>query len=76
MEASHRQLSTTAGTSSALIKAGCDVFTVQRLLGHSTLVMTRRYSNLADVDVMDRHRQFSPSDRLGNLKNVGRKKIR
>ena len=60
----------------ALIKAGCDVFTVQRLLGHSTLVMTRRYSNLADVDVMDRHRQFSPSDRLGNLKNVGRKKIR
>lgn len=36
---------------SRLVQAGVDLFRVQRLLGHSTPVMTARYSKLADADL-------------------------
>ena len=36
---------------SRLVQAGVDLYRVQRLLGHSTPVMTARYSKLADTDL-------------------------
>ncbi|MGH2572607.1 MAG: tyrosine-type recombinase/integrase [Actinomycetota bacterium] len=46
------------------ILAGGDVFTLQKLLGHTTLVMVRRYVELADVNVKAQHQRFSPADSL------------
>jgi len=46
------------------ILAGGDVFTLQKLLGHTTLTMVRRYVELADVDVKAQHQRFSPADSL------------
>jgi site-specific recombinase XerD len=43
---------------------GGDVFSLQKILGHSSLEMTRRYVNLAFGDVKEKHRQFSPMDNL------------
>lgn len=47
------------------LKYGGDVFTLQRILGHSTLVMSRWYATLNDADVQARHEVASPADRLG-----------
>jgi len=46
------------------LRNGGDPFSLQKKLGHSTLVMTRRYSELADADVKARHLKASPFDRL------------
>jgi len=43
---------------------GGDVFTLQKILGHSTLEMVRQYVNLASNDVIIKHQRFSPLDRL------------
>ena len=52
---------------------GGDVFSLQKILGHSSLEMTRKYVNLASGDVKDKHRQFSPMDNLNfNGKTRGR----
>jgi len=40
------------------------VFTLQKLLGHTTLVMVRRYVELADVNVKAQDQRFSPADSL------------
>ena len=44
------------------IRAGGDAFTLQRLLGHSTLDMTRRYVHLADTDLRTAHRRYAVAD--------------
>jgi site-specific recombinase XerD len=44
--------------------AGGDVFTLQSILGHTTLEMTRRYVALASSQVSIQHHRFSPMDRL------------
>jgi site-specific recombinase XerD len=43
---------------------GGDVFTLQQILGHSTLEMVRHYVNLASSHVAVQHQKFSPLDRL------------
>jgi len=44
---------------------GGDVFSLQKILGHTSLEMTRKYVNLASGDVKEMHRRFSPMDNLG-----------
>ncbi|MFC1968056.1 tyrosine-type recombinase/integrase [Chloroflexota bacterium] len=43
---------------------GGDVFTLQQILGHSTLEMVRNYVNLASSHIAIQHQKFSPLDRL------------
>jgi Phage integrase family len=44
---------------------GGDVFSLQRILGHTTLDMVKRYVALADVEIVRRiHAVASPADRL------------
>ena len=47
-----------------MLRAGCDVFSVQYLLGHSDLTILRRYLNQNSQDVTEAHTKFSPLDRL------------
>ena len=44
------------------IRAGGDSFSLQKMLGHSTLDMTRRYVHLADTDLRAAHRKFAVAD--------------
>ncbi|MCL0091814.1 tyrosine-type recombinase/integrase [Dehalococcoidales bacterium] len=43
---------------------GGDVFSLQQILGHTTLEMVRRYVALASAHVTVQHRKFSPMDRI------------
>ena len=43
---------------------GGNVFTLQQILGHSTLEMVKHYVNLASNHVSIQHQKFSPLDRL------------
>jgi site-specific recombinase XerD len=43
---------------------GGDVFTLQRILGHSTLEMVSHYVNMASNHVIIQHQRFSPLDHL------------
>jgi site-specific recombinase XerD len=52
-------------TSSVLyLRNGGDPFSLQKKLGHSSLQMTRHYSNLADSDVRAQHLKFGVADKL------------
>jgi site-specific recombinase XerD len=42
------------------LRNGGDAYTLQKLLGHSDMTMTRRYLLLAKEDVKDRHHSASP----------------
>ncbi len=47
---------------------GGDLFSLQRILGHTTLDTVKRYVTLADVDLVARHATASPADRLAGVK--------
>ncbi|CAM3714964.1 tyrosine-type recombinase/integrase [Deinococcus frigens] len=47
------------------LRNGGDVFTLQRVMGHTTLDMTRRYVQLLPEDLARVHAQVSPADRMG-----------
>lgn len=50
---------------------GGDVFSLQQILGHTSLEMVRRYVTLASSQVRVQHRKFSPMDRM----NLGRVRL-
>jgi len=47
---------------------GGNVFTLQQILGHSTLEMVRNYVNLASSHIAYEHQMFSPLDRFNLYK--------
>lgn len=46
------------------VQNGADVFSLQKVLGHTSLEMVRNYVNLFSSDVMDAHKRFSPLEKL------------
>lgn len=48
------------------VRGGGDSFSLQEILGHSTLDMTRRYVHLARHDIADQHKKFSPMQTMLN----------
>ncbi|MBN1368300.1 MAG: tyrosine-type recombinase/integrase [Dehalococcoidales bacterium] len=46
------------------LRNGGDVFSLQRILGHSSLDVVRIYVNLAQSDVREAHRRCSPADHM------------
>jgi integrase/recombinase XerD len=46
------------------LRAGGNVFSLQQMLGHTALHMTNRYVTLAQADIENQHRQYSPVERL------------
>lgn len=54
------------------IMRGGDPFSLQAILGHSTLDMVRRYVNLWGSDLQKMHRQYSPVNYLVNREKGGR----
>ena len=52
---------------------GGDAFSLQKILGHSTLDMVRVYVDMASSNVALQHKKFSPMDRLGYISGIARK---
>lgn len=53
------------------LRNGGDVFSLQRILGHSSLETVMVYVNLAQTDVQAAHRRYSPADNI-DLKEKAR----
>jgi integrase/recombinase XerC/integrase/recombinase XerD len=47
-----------------MLRNGANAFSVQILMGHADLTMTRRYCCIAEADISEQHRQHSPVEML------------
>jgi len=47
-----------------MLRDGCDPYTLQKILGHSTMDMTRRYLKIANSDVERQMKSYSPAEQL------------
>lgn len=56
-----------------LIDCGGDAFMLQKLLGHSTLKMTRHYCNIYDADIANNFDRLSPLENMTQTKQKIRK---
>jgi len=45
-----------------MLRAGVDVFSLQKLMGHADLQVLRRYLKQTNQDVLEAHRKGSPVD--------------
>ena len=57
------------------LKSGGDLFTLQHLMGHADLRMTRRYTEVDETYVEQQHKSFSPVNLLQNSRVSRLKRI-
>lgn len=56
----------TAATS--MLKSGMDIYTLSKILGHTSLEMTKRYLSMDTAAISERHDRFSPIERFRTKK--------
>ncbi|MFC1982893.1 tyrosine-type recombinase/integrase [Chloroflexota bacterium] len=47
-----------------MLRNGCNSYTLQQILGHTTMEMTRRYLKIANSDIEKSLKSFSPAEQL------------
>ncbi|MBN2899159.1 MAG: site-specific integrase [Clostridia bacterium] len=45
-----------------MVKKGMDIFTLQKIMGHTNITTTRQYVQIDDTTMMKKHRESSPLD--------------
>lgn len=53
-----------------LLDCGGNAFTLQKLMGHNTLKMTRHYCNIYNQELVDNYDRFSPLAQMTSRKNT------